>query len=598
MKCEQFEEIISKAQIEVKAYQKTYNIIANLRLVGIVLALGLTYWTVTTHQNVGQYVITILAYACFCGLVLWHAQLRTKIKSLEMQITVTRRYLQRMSNEWQGFEDIGEEWMDFDHPYALDLDIVGPKSLFQKINTTHTWHGRKHLAEALLGKYSYVDEISSRQQAVKELLHQFDFCKALQCAGAEHKKRVTEPKSLLCYMKTDGAWERLCQYSALVRGVPIVNVIILGLGILLDAMPLIGLSVLVMIMMYGSYVLAFGRIQSVLTTMRETEHQLGSYSEMMRLINEGQFNSPYLVQLQKVLNDTKSGSVVGLKQLEHLCNRSHMTLQPLLAIPLNAVWFWDYKTILQMEAWRTQYGVYLESWLEAIGDLESLVSLAVLGQIEDVVCFPLIEEKENYLEAVALGHPLIEKEKRVSNHLKVENEVLIITGSNMSGKTTFLRTIGINLILAYSGAPVMAKNMSASYLNVYTSMRIKDNLQDGISTFYAELTRIKQMLEGIQNHKQCICLIDEIFRGTNSKDRIIGAKSILLELKKHSVIGGITTHDLELCQLSEQRGISNYHFTEYYEEGAIRFDYTLKAGPSTTTNAKYLMELVGIKIYD
>ncbi len=224
------------------------------------------------------------------------------------------------------------------------------------------------------------------------------------------------------------------------------------------------------------------------------------------------------------------------------------------------------------------------------------MSLAVLIHIDENVTLPTINPRGAKIEAQELGHPLINRDVRVNNDLSMKENIFIITGSNMSGKTTFLRTIGINLVLAYVGAPVFSKKMECSLLDIYTSMRITDDLKNGISTFYGELIRIKEIIEGGKNNKNMIFLIDEIFRGTNSKDRITGAEAVIKNLSKAGVIGALTTHDLELCSLSEHSGIKNYHFSEYYKENKIYFDYKLKVGRSNTTNAKYLMRIVGIEI--
>lgn len=202
--------------------------------------------------------------------------------------------------------------------------------------------------------------------------------------------------------------------------------------------------------------------------------------------------------------------------------------------------------------------------------------------------------------ALDIGHPLIVETKNVRNDIEIKNNICVITGSNMSGKTTLLRTIGINLVLAYCGAPVCASKMECSIMDLFTSMRINDDLNSGISTFYAELLRIKMLIDFSHKQQDMIFLIDELFRGTNSRDRIIGATSVVKNLSKDWIIGLISTHDFELCNLENEIDgkIVNYHFTESYINNKIQFDYTLRSGRCTTTNAKYLMKMVGIELYD
>jgi DNA mismatch repair ATPase MutS len=221
-----------------------------------------------------------------------------------------------------------------------------------------------------------------------------------------------------------------------------------------------------------------------------------------------------------------------------------------------------------------------------------------LIQIEENISFPTIDNSKLKVKADSLGHPLINSDIRILNDIDMDNNIFIITGSNMSGKTTFLRTLGINLVLAYSGGPVYANKMSCPIVSIYTSMRVTDDLKNGISTFYAELLRIKDIINEAKENKNMIFLIDEIFRGTNSIDRILGAKNVLANLNKLEVIGAITTHDLELCVLDKYNRIKNYHFSEEYKDNKIHFDYKIRLGRSTSTNAKYLMKLVGIEILD
>ncbi len=215
-------------------------------------------------------------------------------------------------------------------------------------------------------------------------------------------------------------------------------------------------------------------------------------------------------------------------------------------------------------------------------------------QIEENLSMPIIIQEKNIL-ANNCGHPLIQIEERVNNNINIMDNILVITGSNMSGKTTFLRTIGINSVLLNAGTVTISESFKSPIMKIYTSMRVTDDLKNKISTFYAELLRIKEILDYGKTHPNTLFLIDEIFKGTNSKDRILGAKNVLLNLNQLGLVGAITTHDFELCELDLHPRILNYHFAEDYVEGKISFDYKIKKGRSTSTNARYLMELVGIQ---
>ena len=280
-----------------------------------------------------------------------------------------------------------------------------------------------------------------------------------------------------------------------------------------------------------------------------------------------------------------------------ISEKINMKHSGVIYIILNILFLWDYRSVFALESWKKQYGNRVSQWINSIGKIQSLSSLSILNQIEENISFPIIVQDKKIV-AQACGHPLIQIEERINNDINIVDNILVITGSNMSGKTTFLRTIGINLVLLNAGTITLSKEFKSPIMNIYTSMRVTDDLKNKISTFYAELLRIKEILDYGKDHPNTLFLIDEIFKGTNSKDRILGAKNVLLNLNKLGLIGAITTHDFELCELDIHPRIKNYHFAEDYVEGKISFDYKIKEGRSTSTNARYLMELVGIEFID
>jgi DNA mismatch repair ATPase MutS len=241
-----------------------------------------------------------------------------------------------------------------------------------------------------------------------------------------------------------------------------------------------------------------------------------------------------------------------------------------------------------------KYSHIAESWFLALGEFESLLCFSNLPNVCGNTCLPDLTTGK-IISAKEMGHPLIPNASRVNNDVSCNNNIFIVSGSNMSGKTTFLRTVGINLVLCRAGSFVCSKQMRFSAMEIMTSMRIVDDLNEGVSTFYAELKRIKAIIEFSKQTPDMIFLIDEIFKGTNSVDRLIGAKTVLSKLNEMGAIGIITTHDLDLCDIvSQYPRQKNYSFSEYYHDDEIHFDYKIKPGKSTTTNAKYLMKMIGI----
>ena len=347
------------------------------------------------------------------------------------------------------------------------------------------------------------------------------------------------------------------------------------------------------------WAIGFLKLNNTLIPVGIFKYNLETYRDILKLLEKKKFESRQLKDLKEILFNERYSSIQGIKELDRITEKVNLRYNnALIYFIFNGLFLWDYECAYLLENWKDEYGLEVEKWVEVIGEIEALSSLSVLMQIEENISFPTIDNSKLKVAAQGLGHPLINSDVRILNNMEMDNSIFIITGSNMSGKTTFLRTVGINLVLAYSGGPVYAQKMSCPMLNIYTSMRITDDLKNGISTFYAELLRIKNIINEAKKNKNMIFLIDEIFRGTNSMDRILGAKNVLANLNKLGVIGAITTHDLELCLLDKYGRIKNYHFSEEYKDNKIHFDYKIKPGKSTSTNAKYLMKLVGIEILD
>lgn len=593
---EKFKERIDKYRLLWESENKIYGRIANLRLVVLLASLYMTYLLVKMQGQFMVLVLTVIFYGGFVYLVYKHQKIKEKLEYYESMRLINEKYVKRMNGEWHEFEDRGEELLDEAHPYALDLDLVGERSLFQKINTTHTWYGRKKLAQTLLEPSFTESQIVERQKAVKELMQDLDFCQKVEGATAKRKKAAQNPEKLLGYAKEDEPFLKSGVWRKLTVILPWMVIGALALGYVLDVHLLITIALTVMFANYGFqffHAPHIGQIKSMLGTV---VYELNEYVHILEILKEKRFSSPYLKERSALLFEDTTSALSALKSLEKMSSRANVTYQPIVGIPLDAIWLWDLKVVFALEDWRRTYGAQIEHYLETIGEVESLISLSVLGHVEEQVSFPLVEAEGKFVKGTGVGHPLISTEVRICNDVKMDHEIFVITGSNMSGKTTFLRTIGINLVLAYAGAPVLAEQLNCSMMKIYTSMRIRDDLTHGISTFYAELTRIKQIIDAAKVNDQMLFLIDEIFRGTNSADRIIGATSVVKALDNYGSIGAITTHDMELCQLKDTADVTNYHFSETYTEGTIKFDYCIKEGPSTTTNAKYLMKMVGIDL--
>jgi DNA mismatch repair ATPase MutS len=314
---------------------------------------------------------------------------------------------------------------------------------------------------------------------------------------------------------------------------------------------------------------------------------------MVTLIEQEEFNSRHLQDLKRrLIND--QGQTAGeqisklVKISEAIANRYNQ-----LYIFFNIFLLLDYQFMFALERWKEQSGKNLHIWLNIIAEFEALSSLAVLQHDFPEWTTPELFEDGTIFNASEMGHPLL-MNSGVPNNLKFEDpkNILLITGSNMSGKSTLLRTVGINLVLAYAGGNVCAKTFKCSFMDIYTCMRVSDNLEKNISSFYAELLRIKMIIKAVEEGKIIFFLLDEIFKGNNSIDRHTGARMLIKKLSKANLLGLVSTHDLELGGLEEENHkIKNYHFQEYYENDKICFDYKLSPGVSQTRNAVFLMKI-------
>ncbi|OZV10258.1 DNA mismatch repair protein MutS [Tissierella sp. P1] len=590
---------IQKQNGNIKKYSSISNSISIARFMVFIGIILLTYIIIKiNHKSIYVIIDFILAIIFIC-LIIYHNIIKDKLNFSKEIININNRYLARVDGNWIDFNDIGEEFIDKEHKYSFDLDIVGKKSLFQFINIANTWNGRKTLARDLLETSYNKTEIYLRQEAIKELSSKLDFCQELEYLGGKHKKELLDPENLIKYAESKEIMIKSQRARELIHFLPII-VIPLSVAIIIFKMKRIYVLIpLLILLQFLLWMIRFSTMNNILKPVGTFKRNLETYMDILKLLEKENFQSKKLNSIKEILFSGEYSSILAIKELDKITERINLRHNnALIYLVFNGLFLWDYECVFLLENWKNTYGLEVKKWIEAIGEVESLISLSVLMQIDEGVSFPTIDNSNLRVSGESLGHPLISNNERVLNNIKIDDSILIITGSNMSGKTTFLRTIGINLVLAYSGGPVYASKMSCPILEIFTSMRVTDDLKNGISTFYAELLRIKEIINYANKNNNIIFLIDEIFRGTNSEDRILGAKNVLGNLNKLGVVGAITTHDLELCILAKYNRIENYHFSEQYKNNKIHFDYKIKPGKSTSTNAKYLMESVGIEILD
>ncbi len=544
-------------------------------------------------------------YLLFSGILivifLWmlvrHNRVKANIKYLELLVHINDVAMQRLDGKWLEFPNTGERFINPEHRYSSDLNIFGQGSLFQYLNAATSLAGEERLAH-LLEFQTSLDEIKQRQQAIKELSPRLDWRQHFQATGmSESVRKPGNLEKLLAWAEEKPVFTN--KYTSLLLFCPVITVVLAFLGHLhLTSLIPPYLWVLPFTMQIIIVAFTSKKAHQTFNKTGNSVHEIRRWSALLKCIEPEKFESPLLKGLKRKLiqgGDAPSRRIKKLFNIVERMNLRYSSLHPVINIGV----LWDLQTLIKLEQWRSGSGRSLRSWIEVIAEFEALSSFTGLAHDHPHWTMPEIKESKPAFKAVALGHPLIKDEVRVGNNVELSEPgiILLITGSNMSGKSTLLRTVGINLILAYAGAPVCAKELSCSRMNVYTSIHINDNLEKNISSFYAELQRIKLIVDAARFGEPIIFLVDEIFKGTNSKDRILGAQAVLKSLHELAAIGLVSTHDLELSRLEQEiPQIKNYHFTDQISGREITFDYRLKPGVSKSTNAVALMKIIGIKI--
>ncbi len=494
--------------------------------------------------------------------------------------------------------DDGAAFADDKHFYTADLDIFGPASLYQFVNRAATPAGRQLLAAWLNGP-AKKDEILSRQTAVRELAEKNDWRLDLQARLLFALKEETQQlMHLVTYLKLPVKLNNALYLQWYSRLLPVI--VILG-GIL---------SIYFAEARYATVLLLV--FNNRLTSSKSEEIKkadlivgrigegLKNYARVFEEIEQAEWQSDLAKKMALKITQAQGKPVSQkIKQLSVLINRLNQRLNFVVNLVLNALLLWNIKQVLAIEDWKRNNHQDLQAAFEAVAGFEALISLVSLQINNPDWCMPEIAEGDGYtLTAVNIAHPLIKSATRVANSYELNNtrKVDIITGSNMAGKSTFLRTLGINTVLALAGAPVCAQSMQVSVMQLFSYMRIKDSLNESTSTFKAELDRLQMLLEAVKTRSDIFFLIDEMLRGTNSVDKYLGSKAVIEQLIARRGVGLVATHDLQLAQLEQQYPgyVRNFYFDIQVHDGEMLFDYKLKPGECKTFNASLLLERIGI----
>lgn len=586
-------------------------LISKIRFIIFILGLAATiflYKTNYIYLSISSFLVFLII---FIVAVKRHERLNRNFKFTKELYNINSISYERLIGKWQEFKECGKKFKDENHNFSYDLDVFGKGSIFQWINTAETNMGKKRLSEVLSHSPDKKDIILKRQKAISELQNKIKFRQRLQAESyfAKDDENGHGISNLIDIMNLKNSSMYTNKFIIILfKILPVLIIASLFFGLFMTFVLHISKMYIAYISVLFSIVLLLidskKRYYS-LSTVYTLKENIKAYNNIIRLIYNTNFKSVYLNDLKSVFKNKsytkpkcKEFKAINdlLKISDNVSERRNMVY-----IILNMLFLWDYQCMFDFEKWKMENGEFLGVWIDTIGEFEMLSSLAIIGFDHPNFTLPDILDTKLTIKAQNMAHPLI-KGKAVANDLNIENgsSVLLITGSNMSGKSTFLRTAGVNLILAYAGAPVYANYFSCSIMNIYTCMRISDNLEKNISSFYGEILRIKSIVEAASEGKSIFFLLDEIFKGTNSMDRHTGAKILINELIGFNTCGMVSTHDFELCDIESESGgkVKNYHFKEYYKDNKIHFDYKLNRGISKTRNALYLMRMAGINIPD
>ncbi len=487
----------------------------------------------------------------------------------------------------------GEQYINTDHPFSYDLDLFGKNSLFQVMNRTATKEGSEKLAGWLSNPLKSADEIYKRQEAVKELTPLLEWRQEFQASGKIEKEDFAAfPESLT--RKIPAASRPL--FSVIIYALPSLTLSL----ILLYIFNVIGygaaaIAALIQLSVCIIYSYNLGKVEKELSGLTK---QISVYLKIVLHIKDREFRSEQLVNLRERLFSREAGITEAFRKIASISKAYDQRGNFFWFLITNSLFMKDLHILHDYRRWLCRYFSHLPVWTEAIAEADALNSLANFSYLNPGFAFPVVSDNI-IIKSEALGHPLIHTSRRVTNEFSIHSlhQFFIVTGANMAGKSTFLRTAGVNMVLASAGAPVCAAYFEFTPVNLFTSMRTTDNLSENTSYFHAELLRLKQMSDSIKDNGKTLIILDEIMKGTNSKDKFTGSRLFLEKIKDMNVSGIIATHDLDLGILADEYpdNFGNICFEIEITDSGIRFDYKLKSGITRNLNATYLlrkMELI------
>lgn len=590
---EYYQKQIDHYTARLKQIKKRRNLITLAKLLTFGYMIFLIYLLIN-HSTQPLLLLGIGAILVFIFLTLWDSQIIYRQHLIEELLRINTLESDYLAGNFSAL-DQGERFNDPAHPYAHDLDLFGEDSLFQHLNRTVTFSGTQKLVSWLLSLSKDPEVIHSRQQAAEELCAEPEWCQHFRAAGALHPTQALDAV-ILKSGPTESPF--FSKHSTVRLILWIANTIVIVSWAVTSFTPLpFSISLVLSLLQLSALALYIKKINAYHQRLNLFLKTISNYLPLVRLIHDQSFRSPYLQKIRHSLFTPESNSLQALTQLHRIQNSLDQRGNIVIAFILNGLYLKDFHTLLRLDHWRKKYGPDIETWTDVLSEADALISMANYRFNHPAYCLPVICQ-DRLLDTEEIVHPLLKSERNVTNDFSIcsLHQIAIVTGANMAGKSTFLRTIGVNLILAQSGNVVCSRYFAFQPMTLFTSMRTTDSLSKDTSYFHAELLRLQQLVNIAQQEDKVFIILDEMLKGTNSVDKLNGSLAFLKRILSYPISGLVATHDLALGELADDfpEHFFNVCFEIVHSGSQITYDYKLHPGISSNMNASILLKQMGL----
>ena len=590
---EYYQKQIDHYTARLKQIKKRRNLITLAKLLTFGYMIFLIYLLIN-HSTQPLLLLGIGAILVFIFLTLWDSQIIYRQHLIEELLRINTLESDYLAGNFSAL-DQGERFNDPAHPYAHDLDLFGEDSLFQHLNRTVTFSGTQKLVSWLLSLSKDPEVIHSRQQAAEELCAEPEWCQHFRAAGALHPTQALDAV-ILKSGPTESPF--FSKHSTVRLILWIANTIVIVSWAVTSFTPLpFSISLVLSLLQLSALALYIKKINAYHQRLNLFLKTISNYLPLVRLIHDQSFRSPYLQKIRHSLFTPESNSLQALTQLHRIQNSLDQRGNIVFAFIINGLYLKDFHTLLRLDHWRKKYGPDIETWTDVLSEADALISMANYRFNHPAYCLPVICQ-DRLLDTEEIGHPLLKSERNVTNDFSIRSlhQIAIVTGANMAGKSTFLRTIGVNLILAQSGNVVCSRYFAFQPMTLFTSMRTTDSLSKDTSYFHAELLRLQQLVNIAQQEDKVFIILDEMLKGTNSVDKLNGSLAFLKRILSYPISGLVATHDLALGELADDfpEHFFNVCFEIVHSGSQITYDYKLHPGISSNMNASILLKQMGL----